>query len=91
MPTQPIKHASNWESPARSAEELTPDNVTNLDVVTRALYVGGGGDISVAMDGGPDPILPVLFLAVPTGTILPIRIKRLRATDTTATSIIALY
>jgi hypothetical protein len=51
------------------------------------VYVGGAGDIAVVMaEGGA----PVVFGAVPAGTLLPIRISRLMSTDTTATNVVGL-
>ncbi len=58
---------------------------------TRALYVGSGGDVSVEMF---DPRLnekTVVFVAVLTGTILPIAITRVNSTGTTASSLVAIW
>ena len=51
-----------------------------------ALYVGAGGNLSVEMESGAT----LTFVAVPTGAILPIRVRKVRATGTTATSIVGL-
>jgi hypothetical protein len=51
------------------------------------IYVGATGHISVTTSGGDTEI----FLSVPTGTILPVNIKRVNATSTTATNLIALW
>jgi len=66
----------------------TSDTADSGDMafVSRALYVGGAGDlIAVRADG-----VEVPFVGVPAGTLLPIRAKRVKATGTTATSIVAL-
>lgn len=52
----------------------------------RALYVGTGGDLVVSFGG-----TTVTFKAVPGGTVLPIRVSRVRATGSTAADIIALF
>lgn len=50
-----------------------------------AIYVGGAGDISVVDHRGTT----ILFKAVPLG-ILPVRVKRIRSTATTATNMLLL-
>lgn len=79
---------SQMDHPAFNAEVVTPDNSTELSRVTRGLYVGVGGNVSVQMAGVGTAIV---FTGVPAGTILPIRIKRVNATATTATNMVALY
>lgn len=54
----------------------------------RALYVGSAGDVAVVPEDGGDP---VVFPGVPAGTMLSIRISRVRATDTTASGFVALF
>jgi len=77
--------------PARNFEAITPSDTTDLTkdgIPPRAIYVGVGGDVSVqdTQDG-----TAVVFVGVPTGTILPIRPKHVRSTGTTATDMVALY
>ncbi len=57
---------------------------------TRAVYVGSGGDISVEMVG-PLAEKTVVFVAVLTGTILPVAITRVNSTNTTASSLVAIW
>ena len=52
---------------------------------TRGLYVGGGGTLVVTMLGADST-----FVNVPTGTILPIQVQKVKAA-TIATNILALY
>lgn len=66
---------------------VTPHDSTNLAHLTRALYVGGTGNLVAVMDDGST----CLFSAIPVGTILPIQCKRVNSTSTTATLIVALY
>jgi hypothetical protein len=80
--------AASLDSPYEGgfdASALESDTVA-LPFVTRALYVGGLGDISVTMKDGS----VVLFTAVPAGTLLKVRATHLRAA-TTATLVIGLY
>jgi hypothetical protein len=76
--------ASSFDSPARNAVAVTP-GASALSYVTRALYIGGAGDVTVTMKGGGS----VTFSAVPVGTILPICATHVTAA--TATLILALW
>lgn len=51
------------------------------------LYVGGAGNVSVVTVGGDQ----INFLGVPAGTTLPIQVRQLRATGTTATTVNAMW
>lgn len=73
--------------PAVHAVAVTTHDTNELGYVTRALYVGGAGNVEVVMQGGET----VVFSAVPVGAVLPIRVKQVKATGTTATLILALY
>lgn len=87
--------ADDWErvggsldSPAKNAAAVTPNDSADLPNVAVALWVGGAGNVSVDMVGGQES---VVFTGVPAGTILPIRVKRVNSTGTTATTITALW
>lgn len=73
--------------PANEAEAVTTSDTVNLTGTARALYIGGGGNVNVIMPDGTT----VLFVGAGSGTILPVRVRRVMATSTTATSIVALY
>lgn len=73
--------------PAVLAAAVTPSDTADLVVKPRALYIGGAGDLNVDMTNGDT----VLFKAAAAGAILPISVRRVRATSTTATNIVALY
>ena len=73
--------------PAYHAAAVTPADATDLAFLTRAIYVGGAGNLSVLMQGGEI----VTFVAVAAGTTLQVRADRVRLTGTTATSILALW
>lgn len=74
------------ESPAESAAAVTPHD-TNEIAATRALYVGGAGDLTVKLVNDSST---VALVGVPAGSVLPIRVK-LVTTASTATNIVALY
>lgn len=75
-------------APAQNAEVVTPHDSDTLAQVSRALYIGVAGDVTVQMAGTGTAIL---FKSVPAGTVLPIRVTRVNATGTTATTMVSLY
>jgi len=68
------------------ADAIVPDDAGVIQL-TQGLYVGGAGNVRVLMAGAQD----VTFVGVPAGTILPIAVTRIFATNTTATNILGLY
>lgn len=85
MPITPEEFSSSGAmNPAAFATEITPAD-TDLDEYTRALYVGGAGNVTVLTAGGDT----VTFVGVVGSTILPIRCRQVKAA-TTATNIIGL-
>ena len=76
-------HYGSVTAPAGDAFAITPHD-TDVFRAT-ALYVGGSGDLSVVMESGTT----VTFVGVSAG-ILPIRVRSVRATGTTATDIVGL-
>ena len=74
-------------SPATNAASITPSDTTTLSTVSRALYVGVAGDLSVEMQSGEI----VVFQGVQSGSILALRALKVRQTATTAAGIVALW
>ena len=81
------RHGRSLTSPPEEAAVIVPDDAADLACVTRAIYVGGGGDLRVRMQGGAE----VTFPAVPAGAMLPLRLTRVLATGTTATGLVGLW
>jgi hypothetical protein len=74
-------------SPAEYGASIAPSDSTDLTNATRKIYVGGTGDIKVdLLKSGT-----VTFKSVPVGTTLEVRAKRVYATGTTATNLVALW
>jgi len=73
-------------NPGASAVAVTPAD-TQLAVRTRAVYVGGAGDLVVRMAGN-DQI--VTFYGVAAGSLLPIRVTEIRLA-TTASNVVAVW
>jgi len=65
---------------------ITPHDSTDM-ALTRAVYVGGAGNV-VAVDADNTA---TTFTAVAAGTLLPIRVRRINSTSTTATALVAIY
>lgn len=61
-----------------SAIAVVTNDSADLTRVSNGLYIGGAG-------------VAVTFTGVPVGTFLPIKVKRVYATGTTATLILAAY
>lgn len=74
------------DTAAVTAFTITPNDGTVFTTPTRALYVGGTGNVAVRMVDGALPI----FNAVPVGAVLPISIDKVLATGTTATLMVGL-
>ena len=78
-------------SPARKVATVTPSDSANLQQngVDRParIWVGGAGNVSII---AADDTADVVITGVPAGTQLPILVKRVRATGTTATNIVAI-
>ena len=52
----------------------------------RAIYVGVGGDITITCNG-----LDVLYKNAASGSIIPIQATQVKASNTTASSLVALF
>ena len=71
--------------PSPSMAVVTPaDGTVQL---FRGIYIGGTGDLTVI---GMNDSTTTLFSAIPVGTFLPIAVKEVRSTGTTATLIVGL-
>jgi len=73
-------------SPAMAAVAIVPNDATPLSDVTRAIFIGGAGNLSVVMLSGDT----VTLTGVQPGMIYPLRVTTVRATGTTATGIVGL-
>ena len=72
--------------PSSLLSTVVPSNATNFTQIARQLYVGVGGDVTVLTQND----VVITFKNVGSGsTIGPFFIKRVNATGTTATDIVA--
>ena len=74
-------------SPAIDGSMIVPSDATDLAHVTRALYVGSGGQVAAQLASGST----VTFAAVPSGTLLPLRVRRVMSTGTSAADLVGLW
>jgi len=68
------------------AEAITPSNTANLNQIS-TIYCGGAGDIKVDTEGGNT----VTFKGFLASIILPVSVKKVYATGTTATNLLATW
>jgi hypothetical protein len=68
--------------------EVTPADGVLLPTTSRMIWVGGAGNLAVMLAGDTEP---VTLAGVAAGTMLPLRVHRVMATNTTATNIVALW
>lgn len=69
--------------------DVEPDDDRDLPFVTTALWVGSGGDIALWMRSHKDFKAPLVLRAVPPGTMLSLRVRRILKTGTSAQDIVA--
>ena len=79
--------ADPLSNPAVGAAAVTPSDSADLTTITRALYVGGAGNVKVDMADGTT----VTFTALAVGIVHPLRVRRVYSTGTTGTLILAIY
>lgn len=74
------------EGPVQHAIAVTPDDGADLPRLTRALYIGGAGNVQVQLKDGST----VLFSGMGAGWH-PVRVARVMATNTTASDIVGCW
>ena len=79
-----------WQNFSKLGSAVTPSDTVDLPDITRAVYVGGAGDLTVIFQDDATAT-PVTFKAVPVGTVLAIAVGIIKSTGTTATNIVAMY
>lgn len=80
-----MKNEFDQQHSYRESSAVTPSDANDIRL-TRGLYTGSGGNITVDMNNKT-----VLFASTATGVVLPIRVTRVWSTGTAATGILALY
>jgi len=80
------EYRAGLRDPLENAFAITPNDSADLSYTTRAIYVGGSGNVKATLVGGDT----VTFSSVPVG-VLWIRATKVFATGTTATNLLGLY
>lgn len=75
------------DSPYAHAAAVSPHDTNELAYVTRAVFVGGAGNLKYTSAGGET----VTLTGVTAGSVLCIRAKLIFSTGTTATNIAAFW
>lgn len=75
------------DGPICNAFAITPHDSNTLSYATRALWVGGTGDVKITTINGDT----VTLSGALAGTYIPIRAKLVFSTGTTATLLVGLY
>ena len=79
-------HSTGVSGPLSYAAEITPDDDADIATVSRALWIGTAGDLTVTMRQGQQ----VTFANLTVGWH-PLRVSRVWATGTTASDIVACW
>lgn len=80
-------YLTGLSTPAVGGLAVTPSDVTEFSQPSRAIWVGGTGDIAVRMLDQTT----LTFVGVTVGTMLPLRVDQVLATGTTATNIVIIF
>lgn len=73
----------NTDGLAKNAVVITPSDTVNF-IASKGVYLGVTGDLKADMSSGAT----VIFKSLQAGAIHPLSVKRIYATDTTATDIV---
>jgi hypothetical protein len=79
-------NANKLTPPGYGVVEVTPHDTNNLTSPSRGLYIGTAGDVKIMAVNGSI----ATFIGAASGSVLPIQAKRVYATGTTATNIVAI-
>jgi len=66
---------------------ISPHDTNPLPKLTRAIYVGGDGDIKLELKGGTT----LVYKGLKAGTMLPVRARVVLATGTTASNLLGQF
>ncbi len=88
MPQDKFEHvADSLTAPAEEAFVITPNDTAELPQITKALYIGDGGDVTLRPLRATQD---VTFRNLPSGAILDVRVSAVREAGTSASNLIGL-
>jgi hypothetical protein len=77
------------ESAARFSKSITPHDTNEVaDYIPKGIWVGGAGNLVVQLYGDT---ADVTFTNVPAGTLLPLAVRLVKVTGTTATGLVVVW
>lgn len=87
MPDNFSSYVGGLNSPASDGAAVTPNDNADLVTSSRYVFVGGAGALKVDLVSGNT----LTLTGITAGTVLPLRVRRVYATGTTATNIAVLF
>lgn len=79
--------APGMNGPYRGGFPIVPSDVTPVPILPRRIWVGSGGDLSVAMRSGDI----ITLKNIPPGTPMDLIVTHVLSTNTTASNLVGLY
>jgi len=80
-----------WQGPATHMRAVTPSDTVELPDGCRGLFIGTAGNVVVVGVDAAGGATGVTLKNLANGQIIPIAVRRVNSTNTTATDIVALY
>lgn len=74
-------------TPSDNCFPIAPNDNAELPYLTKAIYIGSGGDLVLLIGNSPTP---VTFRNTVAGSILDVRVRAVRSTGTTAGDLVGL-
>lgn len=74
-------------SPGSHHFAITPSDATDFTVMARGIYVGTGGDVAIVTSDGT----AVTYVGAASGSVIPMRAKRVNSTNTTADDLVGMW
>ena len=74
-------------TPSENCFTITPSDNNELSHLTKAIYIGGGGDLALLIGASQTP---VTFRNTVAGSVLDVRVRGVMSTGTTATDLVGL-
>jgi len=80
-----------WQGPATDMRAVTPSDTVDLPAGCRGLIIGTAGNLTATAVAAPASATGTLVKNLANGQIIPVAMRRVYSTGTTATDIVALY
>lgn len=74
-------------TPSENCFAINPDDNNELPFLTKAIYIGSGGDLVMLIGKSQTP---VTFRNVLAGSVLDVRVRAVKSTGTTAADLVGL-